>query len=47
MYPGSGHPYSDPDLPEYDRASSEQMWKRVLTFLDLTDARLSDLEAGR
>jgi dienelactone hydrolase len=37
-YPGSGHLFADPDLPEYDRASSETMWRRVLTFLDRVDA---------
>ena len=34
VYPGSGHLFADPDLPEYDRASSEEMWERVLAFLD-------------
>jgi dienelactone hydrolase len=38
-YPGSGHLFADPDLPEYDRASSEAMWRRVLAFLDRVDAR--------
>jgi len=38
-YPGSGHHFADPDLPEYDRASSEEMWERVLAFLDRIDAR--------
>ena len=38
-YPGSGHLFADPDLPEYDRASSEAMWERVLAFLDSVDAR--------
>jgi dienelactone hydrolase len=33
-YPGSGHLFTDPDLPEYDRTSSEAMWRRVLAFLD-------------
>ncbi len=37
-YPGSGHLFADPDLPEYDRASSEAMWRRVLAFLDRIDA---------
>jgi dienelactone hydrolase len=41
-YPGSGHLFSDPDLPEYDRASSEAMWERVLTFLDQIGAPSSD-----
>jgi dienelactone hydrolase len=46
-YPGSGHLFADPDLPEYDRASSEAMWERVLAFLDRIDARGPDLEAAR
>ncbi len=37
-YPGSGHLFADPDLPEYDRASSEAMWRRVLAFFDRVDA---------
>lgn len=41
-YPGSGHLFADPDLPEYDRASSEEMWRRVLAFLDRVDAGASD-----
>ena len=43
-YPGSGHLFTDPDLPEYDPASSEEMWERVLAFLDRVDARGSDVE---
>ena len=43
-YPGSGHFFADPDLPEYDRASSEEMWRRVLAFLDRIDDRGSDAE---
>jgi len=45
-YPGSGHLFADPDLPEHDRASSEEMWRRVLAFLDRIDARGSDVEWG-
>jgi dienelactone hydrolase len=37
-YPCSGHLFADPALPEYDRASSEAMWERVLAFLARTDA---------
>jgi dienelactone hydrolase len=29
-YPGSGQLFTDPDLPEYDRASSEEMWDQSL-----------------
>jgi dienelactone hydrolase len=38
-YPGSGHLFADPDLQEYDRVSSEAMWRRALAFLDRVDAR--------
>jgi dienelactone hydrolase len=37
-YPGSGHLFADPDLPEYDPTSSDLMWRRVLEFLARTDA---------
>jgi dienelactone hydrolase len=37
-YPGSGHLFADAGLPGYDRASSEEMWRRVLAFLDRVDA---------
>ncbi len=43
-YPGSGHLFADPDLPEHDRASSEEMWRRVLAFLDRIDALGSDVD---
>jgi dienelactone hydrolase len=46
-YPGSDHLFSDPDLPEYDRGSSEKMWERVLAFLDRIDARGTDIEETR
>jgi dienelactone hydrolase len=46
-YAGSGHLFFDPDLPEYDRYSSEAMWDRVLAFLDRIDARSSDVEGAR
>jgi dienelactone hydrolase len=46
-YPGSGHLFTDPDLPEYDPASSEAMWRRVLAFLDRVDARGSDVQGAR
>jgi dienelactone hydrolase len=39
VYPGSGHLFADPDFIEYDRASSEAMWERVIAFLDRIDAR--------
>jgi dienelactone hydrolase len=37
-YPGSGHLFADSDLPRYDQASSDAMWRRVLAFLDRVDA---------
>ena len=42
-YPGSGHLFFEPGVPEYDIASSEEMWERVLDFLDRIDARGSDV----
>jgi len=45
-YPGSGHLFADPDLPDHDRSSSEEMWRRVLAFLDRIDARGVDPEGG-
>ena len=45
-YPGSGHLFADPDLPEHDLASSEAMWERVLAFLDRIDARGAHVEGG-
>jgi dienelactone hydrolase len=38
VYPGSGYLFVDPDLPGYDLASSEEMWRRVLAFLYRVDA---------
>jgi dienelactone hydrolase len=46
-YPGSGHLFADPDLPEYDRASSEEMWERVLAFLNRIDVQGSGVERAR
>jgi dienelactone hydrolase len=46
-YPCSGHLFADPDLPEYDRASSEAMWRWVLAFLDRIDAQPSGVEGAR
>jgi dienelactone hydrolase len=46
-YPGSGHLFADPDLPEYARSYSEEMWERVLVFLDRIDARGSGVEGAR
>ncbi|QGN48479.1 dienelactone hydrolase family protein [Micromonospora sp. WMMD558] len=33
-YPGVGHLYTDPDVPDYDQAAAERTWERVLAFLD-------------
>jgi dienelactone hydrolase len=33
-YPGQGHLFTDPDLPEYDAAATEQVMERVLRFLE-------------
>jgi dienelactone hydrolase len=32
-YPGDGHLFADPELPEYDAANAELMFGRVLDFL--------------
>ncbi|MEU0987078.1 dienelactone hydrolase family protein [Streptomyces sp. NPDC005953] len=32
-YPGAGHLYTDPDLPDYDEAAAEQTWRVALGFL--------------
>lgn len=32
-YPGVGHLYTDPDLPDYDGPASELTWRRALDFL--------------
>ena len=37
VYPSSGHLFANPDYPEYDRASSEKMWERVISFLNRID----------
>ncbi|AYG83465.1 hypothetical protein DWB77_05661 [Streptomyces hundungensis] len=33
-YPGAGHLYTDPGLPDYDEASAELTWRTALGFLD-------------
>ncbi|HEX7242058.1 MAG TPA: dienelactone hydrolase family protein [Longimicrobiaceae bacterium] len=33
-YPGSGHLFADPDLPDYHHESAERMLERVLDFLE-------------
>ncbi|MEU9193451.1 dienelactone hydrolase family protein [Streptomyces hundungensis] len=33
-YPGAGHLYTDPELPDYDEASAELTWRTALGFLD-------------
>ncbi|MFF3980435.1 dienelactone hydrolase family protein [Streptomyces sp. NPDC001828] len=37
-YPGAGHLYTDPGLPDYDEASAELTWRTALGFLDGLDA---------
>ncbi|SMF30603.1 Dienelactone hydrolase [Streptomyces sp. Amel2xC10] len=33
-YPGAGHLYTDPDLPDYDEEAAEATWRVALGFLD-------------
>ncbi|MFF5443634.1 dienelactone hydrolase family protein [Streptomyces sp. NPDC012888] len=33
-YPGAGHLFTDPDLPDYDAEAAERAWKASLGFLD-------------
>ncbi|NBE53018.1 dienelactone hydrolase family protein [Streptomyces boluensis] len=33
-YPGAGHLYTDPDLPDYDEESAEQTWRVALGFIE-------------
>ncbi|MFF9014060.1 dienelactone hydrolase family protein [Streptomyces sp. NPDC014870] len=33
-YPGAGHLYTDPDLPDWDEAAAEQTWTIALAFLE-------------
>ncbi|MFI0978749.1 dienelactone hydrolase family protein [Streptomyces sp. NPDC021093] len=32
-YPGAGHLYTDPELPDYDETAAEQTWKVAVGFL--------------
>lgn len=32
-YPGAGHLYTDPDLPDHDEAAAEETWRVALGFL--------------
>lgn len=33
LYTGGGHLFADPGLPDYNAASAQLMWQRVLSFL--------------
>ncbi|MFJ8307670.1 MULTISPECIES: dienelactone hydrolase family protein [unclassified Streptomyces] len=33
-YPGAGHVYTDPELPDYDEAAAELTWRTALGFLE-------------
>ncbi|WP_405808886.1 dienelactone hydrolase family protein [Streptomyces sp. NBC_00210] len=38
-YPGAGHLYTDPELPDYDEAAAEQTWRVALGFLSTLEQR--------
>ncbi|SOD93983.1 dienelactone hydrolase family protein [Blastococcus haudaquaticus] len=41
-YPGSGHLFTDPSLPdEFDASATELLWGRALTFCAAVDGQLS------
>ncbi|RRO13116.1 dienelactone hydrolase family protein [Saccharopolyspora rhizosphaerae] len=44
-YPGVGHFYTDPELPDHDVAAAELTWRRVLDFLE-QDAGRARSKAG-
>ncbi|WP_185921616.1 dienelactone hydrolase family protein [Streptomyces sp. WAC06614] len=33
-YPGAGHLFTDPELPDFDKEAAEQSWAAALAFLD-------------
>jgi dienelactone hydrolase len=33
-YPGAGHLYTDPELPDYDEQAAERTWRTALGFLE-------------
>ena len=45
-YPGSGHLFADPDLPDFDPAAADLMWQRILEFLSELDQGLDDMASA-
>ncbi|MEO3978852.1 dienelactone hydrolase family protein [Streptomyces sp. CAU 1734] len=37
-YPGAGHLFTDPELPDYDKDSAETAWRVALGFLETLEA---------
>ncbi|MDB1088658.1 dienelactone hydrolase family protein [Streptomyces sp. ACA25] len=33
-YPGAGHVFTDPDLPDHDAEAAQETWRTALAFLD-------------
>jgi dienelactone hydrolase len=33
-YPGAGHLYTDPELPDYDEEAAERTWRLALAFIE-------------
>ncbi|MER6912927.1 dienelactone hydrolase family protein [Streptomyces sp. NPDC000594] len=38
-YPGAGHLYTDPELPDFDAEAAERTWRSALGFLDSLEPR--------
>ncbi len=48
QYPGSGHLFTDPSLPdEYDPAAAARLWRRVLAFLAAIEVARSAADVQR
>ncbi|GGT64711.1 dienelactone hydrolase [Streptomyces lateritius] len=44
-YPGAGHLFTDPDLPDWDEAAAERTWAIALAFLESLEDADRDADA--